>query len=55
MRPGLVVKIGLTEQFELRVIKGTPTDVNEENIKQINSLLNTDRINYLGEIDPSIP
>lgn len=55
LRQGLSIKIGLTDQYELHVIKATPDDIQEHQIKELAALLNTDRINYLGEIDQSIP
>lgn len=55
MRPGLVVNIGMTEMYELHIVQATLPEVNNEAIKQIESLLNSDRIDYMGEIDQNIP
>lgn len=55
MRPGLVVNIGMTEMYELHIVQATLPEVKDETIKQIESLLNSDRIDYMGEIDQNIP
>lgn len=55
LRKGLVIKIGLTEQYELHVVNATPDDIQEHHIKRLTKLINTDRINYFGEINPTVP
>ena len=59
VQPGTVISLGLTEDVELIIEKigysSGSISFSDENYHQMNSLLNTDRINYLGEVDPTVP
>ena len=59
VKPNLVLSLGMTDDTELIVEKigfssGNIT-FSAIDYEQMTSLLNADRINYLGEIDKSVP
>ena len=59
VKPGMVVGFGLTEQFELKIEAVGPHTADlhfdDQQLTQVEGLLNADRINFLGEVDQSVP
>jgi hypothetical protein len=39
----------------LQIINATPNDIAEHHINQLTTILNSNRINSFGDLDPSIP
>ena len=59
VKPNLVISLGMTDDIELIIEKigfssGNIT-FSAIDYEQIISLLNADRINYLGEVDKNVP
>jgi len=59
VKPLMVMGIGLTEDYEIRITKigfeGGNILVPKMLTDQIITILNNDRINFMGEIDESVP
>jgi len=59
VKPKMVVSLGLTDDIEVRIqsigFNTGDISIGKEEEHQLSDLLNSDRINYMGEIDPSIP
>lgn len=55
----MVLNFGFTSNYELRIVKvGYNTGnipISSKTVEEMGKLLNTDRINFMGEIDPKIP
>jgi hypothetical protein len=59
LKPAMAISFGLTGDLEVQIrqIDNTASDVLVSPLqqKQIESLLNADRINFMGEVDPAVP
>lgn len=59
IKPGMVISFGLTGDLELQIIKidNNTADFGVSPLQQnqIESLLNADRINFMGEVDANVP
>lgn len=59
VKPGMVLNFGFSSNYELRIVKiGYSTGnipVSSKTVEEMTNLLNTDRINFMGEVDPKIP
>jgi hypothetical protein len=59
VKPGMVMNIGLNDETELRIEKiGFETNsfaVSQLECEEIMNSLNSDRLNFMGEIDKSVP
>jgi hypothetical protein len=59
LKPGMAISFGLTGDMEIHIkqIDNSASEfvVSSVQQNQIESLLNADRINFMGEVDPAVP